>query len=304
MLTSFGLHPREMSQVPGRDAAFMEVINQKMLVPERLSVGSGQQWGGEEMGEARGRTKELPPAYSMHIPDRLTYTEAPDMSPKPLFTETKQAVSGLEEPRWGSSSTTREETNVYRESFQSPIKRSYSDQSFGTTSPATPNQLSQAAALPRQLSASRGSGRPVRRSPDPSTGPPPSPPPPSAAPPSLLSPQSVLQAARQLGAQASQRLLQTVNQKYRFNYKEKTAQPSATEVPADHNRRRPVENWSLEEEGGAAVEFIVLRRQVVKMSRRLAALERHNTERRNSELVLFSLLFSACLLNTWLWIRR
>ncbi|XP_076024450.1 mitochondrial fission factor homolog A-like isoform X2 [Genypterus blacodes] len=243
MLTSFGLHPREMSQVPGRDAAFMEVINQKMLVPERLSVGSGQQWGGEEMGEARGRTKELPPAYSMHIPDRLTYTEAPDMSPKPLFTETKQAVSGLEEPRWGSSSTTREETNVYRESFQSPIKRSYSDQSFGTTSPATPNQLSQAAALPRQLSAS-------------------------------------------------------------FNYKEKTAQPSATEVPADHNRRRPVENWSLEEEGGAAVEFIVLRRQVVKMSRRLAALERHNTERRNSELVLFSLLFSACLLNTWLWIRR
>uniref|UniRef100_A0A8C8JIZ8 Mitochondrial fission factor n=1 Tax=Oncorhynchus tshawytscha TaxID=74940 RepID=A0A8C8JIZ8_ONCTS len=44
--------------------------------------------------------------------------------------------------------------------------------------------------------------------------------------------------------------------------------------------------------------------QVVKMSRRLAGLEKQNAERRQTELVLFSLLLSACLLNGWLWIRR
>uniref|UniRef100_A0A8C7JC37 Mitochondrial fission factor n=1 Tax=Oncorhynchus kisutch TaxID=8019 RepID=A0A8C7JC37_ONCKI len=44
--------------------------------------------------------------------------------------------------------------------------------------------------------------------------------------------------------------------------------------------------------------------QVVKMSRRLAGLEKQNTEHRQTELVLFSLLLSACLLNGWLWIRR
>lgn len=44
--------------------------------------------------------------------------------------------------------------------------------------------------------------------------------------------------------------------------------------------------------------------QVVKMSRRVAGLERQNTERRQTELVLFSLLLSACLINGWLWMRR
>ncbi|CAB1352456.1 unnamed protein product [Coregonus sp. 'balchen'] len=65
------------------------------------------------------------------------------------------------------------------------------------------------------------------------------------------------------------------------------------------------DSWmSPDDEGSAAVEFIVLRRQVVKMSRRLAGLERQNAERRQTELVLFSLFLSACLLNGWLWIRR
>eukprot|EP00064_Thunnus_orientalis_P006638 superscaffoldBa00000700_g6656 len=170
--------------------------------------------------------------------------------------------------------------------MQSPIRRSYSDQSFGRTPPGTPTQLKQALALPRHPSNSRGSDRPLHQysaaslsaqttSPQAQAQPFP------ATPFSLLSPQSMLQTAKQLGLQAFQHLLQTVSHKY-----------------------RAMENWSLEEEGGAAVEFIVLRRQVMKMSRRLAALERHNTERRNTEVVLFSLLFSACLLNMWLWIRR
>ncbi|XP_035521961.1 mitochondrial fission factor [Morone saxatilis] len=197
---------------------------------------------------------------------------------------------------------------------QSPIRRSYSDQSFGRTPPGTPTQLKQALALPRHPSSFRCSGRLLHQqstaylssqTSDPQAQAQPL----LSSPLSLLSPQSILQAARQLGLQASQRLLQTVSQKYRFSNQKKLPPARVmTEVPAaahvEHSKKRAIESWSPEEEGGAAVEFIILRRQVVKMSRRLAALERHSVERRNTEVVLFSLLFSACLLNVWLWIRR
>ncbi|XP_040908012.1 mitochondrial fission factor-like [Toxotes jaculatrix] len=302
----------EMSHIPSRDPAFIEVINKNMRVPERLSVGPRRQ---EEEGEDAVRwPEEPPPVYTMQVPDRLTYTEAPDMSPRPLFSPSRPIICspvGLE-PCWESPSGEA----FYREALQSPIRRSYSDQSFGRTPPGTPTRLKQALALPRHPSSSRsgGSGRPVRQcssaplsaqTADPQTQAEPFP----AAPFACLSPQSVLQAARQLGLQASQRLLKAVSQKYRFNSQEKPPPVRVVpEVPpsarVEHSQKRAMENWSPEEEGGAAVEFIILRRQVMKMSRRLASLERHSAERRNTEVILFSLLFSACLLNAWLWIRR
>ncbi|XP_051242404.1 mitochondrial fission factor-like isoform X3 [Dicentrarchus labrax] len=237
---------KEMSQVPGRDPAFMEAINQNMRVPEHLSVSVGQQWREEEGQEAIRRPEEPPPTYTMQVPDRLTYAEAPDMSPRPLFTTSKPTICGPLglEPCWESPSG----EVFYREALQSPIRRSYSDQSFGRTPPGTPTQLKQALALPRH-------------------------------PSSLFSNQEKPPAARVM-----------------------TEVPAAAHV--EHSKKRAMESWSPEEEGGAAVEFIILRRQVMKMSRRLAALERHGAERRNTEVVLFSLLFSACLLNVWLWIRR
>ncbi|XP_044078396.1 mitochondrial fission factor-like isoform X4 [Siniperca chuatsi] len=231
----------EMSQVPGRDPAFMEAINENMRVPEHLSISPRQQWQEEEeREEATRRPEGPPPAYTMQVPDRLTYAEAPDMSPRPPFTSSKLTICGPLglEPCWESPSG----EVFYREAQQSPIRRTYSDQSLP---PTTPTQLKKAPALPRHPYPNQEKPPPAR----------------------------VM-----------------------------TEVPSAAHV--EHSKKRAMENWSPQEEGGAAVEFIILRRQVMKMSRRLAALERHNTERRNTEVVLFSLLFSACLLNVWLWIRR
>ncbi|XP_059207238.1 mitochondrial fission factor-like isoform X2 [Centropristis striata] len=291
-----------MSQAPGCDQAFMETINKNMRVPERLSVHPGQQaWPGEGE-EALRRTEGPRPVYTMQVPDRLTYTETPDMSPRPLFTSSKPAMCGplVLEPCWEAPSG----DFFFREALQSPIRRSYSDQSFGRMSPGTPTQLKQALALPRHPSTSPGF--PLgQQTTDPQAQ--------AQALPAMsfspLSPQSMLQAAKQLGLQASQRLLQTVSQKYRFSNQEKLPPARVvTDVPTsahvEHSKKRTMENWSPEEEGGAAVEFIILRRQVMKISRRLAALERHNADRRNTEAVLFSLLLSACLLNVWLWVRR
>ncbi|XP_074527613.1 mitochondrial fission factor homolog B-like isoform X3 [Halichoeres trimaculatus] len=279
-----------MSQVPGQDPAFMEAIQKHMRVPERLSVGTGQQWRRDEEEESSRRKERFPSAVTMQVPDRLTYTEAPDMSPSPLFSPTKLTLGGplSLDPSWENS-----QGEVFiREALQSPIRRSYSDQSFGRTPPGTPTPLRQTLSLPRQPSNLRSSGRPFLQ----------------RSLPHTLSSNS--QTAKTLGLQATQRLLQAVSQKYRFRNQEKppaarlTGEGSAAAAQVELSKRRLIDGWNSEEDAGAAVEFIILRRQVIKMSRRLAALERHSAERRNAELVLFSLLLSACVLNVWLWIRR
>ncbi|KAG7515967.1 hypothetical protein JOB18_019641 [Solea senegalensis] len=293
-----------MSQDLICDPIFMEIINKNMRVPDHLSVSTRQQWQREE-GE------QPPPVYSMQVPERLTYTEAPDMSPRPLFSPSKPMICGPMglEPCWESPSG----EVFYKEALQSPIRRSYSDQSFGRTPPGTPTKKKQ--ALTRHPSSSRGSGHHIREHSAASlTAQTTSPQIPAqsspASPLSSLSSHPLVQAAKQLGRQASQRLLQTVTQKYRFSSQERPPPARVTpEIPAsahvEHGENRAMDTWSPEEEGGAAaVEFIILRRQVMKMSRRLAALERHNSEHRSTEVILFSLLFSACLLNAWLWIRR
>ncbi|XP_056141117.1 mitochondrial fission factor-like isoform X2 [Lampris incognitus] len=315
-MMSYTPYPEERSRVPGRDSEFTEAINQNMRVPERLSVGVGQR-RGREGGE------ETPPAYSMHIPERLTYADTSDMNPRPLFTPSKPAffpALGLE-PCWESPSAARDGESFYREPLQSPMRRSYSDQGFGKTPPSTPTHLRQGLVLsghPSSLasthsSSGRGSGRPAAVRPagsarEPQEQPVPLPPGPHAPLPSLFSPHSMLETARQLGLQASQRLLQTVSQKYRYSCSERQQQGAAVvQLSAPvlmEQGRKSMESWSLEDEGGAAVEVIVLRRQLMKMSRRLVSLERQNAERKNTEVALFSLLLSACLLNVWLWIRR
>lgn len=71
---AFTLYPKEMSQLPKYDPAFMEVINKNMHVPERLSIGPRQQWPSGEGEEAMRQPEETPPAYTMQVPDRLTFT--------------------------------------------------------------------------------------------------------------------------------------------------------------------------------------------------------------------------------------
>ncbi|XP_051959613.1 mitochondrial fission factor-like isoform X1 [Xyrauchen texanus] len=272
-----------------RDPYFTEVISQRMRVPERLRFGPAR-----HMHEpADKRPEDIPAAYNMHIPDRLALSDIPDLSPRPLFSKHTSSMWDLQH-----GSLDRE---VYmREPVQSPLRRSYSDHAFGRTPPGTPSYSRQAL----RSQSPRSVGHPPAVHADPS---PPKPLGLPSIPPDLLSPQSMLQAAKELGQQASQKILQTVTKKYssRFGYPEN--HPSqAVEVQPDQSRTSAShEFWlSPEEDTGTAVEFMVLRRQVVKMSRRIAGLERQNAERRQTELVLFSLLLSACLINSWLWMRR
>ncbi|KAG1970070.1 mitochondrial fission factor [Pimephales promelas] len=266
-----------------RERDFTEAISLRMRVPERLRVGPARHAHEPE---------DLSAAYSMHIPDRLALTDAPDMSPRPLFSKHASSSWDLHRASWDRDAFTREPV-------QSPLRRSYSDQGFGRTPPGTPTHSRQTlrSQSPTPVRNSRGVGHT-----DPSPAPP-KPPGLPSIPPNLLSPQSMLQAARELGQQASQKLLQKYSS--RFGYPENHPSQAAEVQPDQSRTSASQEFWlSPDEDTGTAVELMVLRRQVVKMSRRVAGLERQNTERRQTELLLFSLLLSACLINGWLWMRR
>ncbi|KAG1970071.1 mitochondrial fission factor-like isoform X3 [Pimephales promelas] len=207
-----------------RERDFTEAISLRMRVPERLRVGPARHAHEPE---------DLSAAYSMHIPDRLALTDAPDMSPRPLFSKHASSSWDLHRASWDRDAFTREPV-------QSPLRRSYSDQGFGRTPPGTPTHSRQ-----------------------------------------------------------------TLRSQSPFGYPENHPSQAAEVQPDQSRTSASQEFWlSPDEDTGTAVELMVLRRQVVKMSRRVAGLERQNTERRQTELLLFSLLLSACLINGWLWMRR
>ncbi|KAG1970073.1 hypothetical protein F2P79_001820 [Pimephales promelas] len=110
-----------------RERDFTEAISLRMRVPERLRVGPARHAHEPE---------DLSAAYSMHIPDRLALTDAPDMSPRPLFSKHASSSWDLHRASWDRDAFTREPV-------QSPLRRSYSDQGFGRTPPGTPTHSRQ-----------------------------------------------------------------------------------------------------------------------------------------------------------------
>ncbi|KAM9451631.1 mitochondrial fission factor homolog B-like isoform 2-T2 [Clarias gariepinus] len=276
---------------PLRDPIFTAVISERMRVPERLQVTQSA------VEDLKARAEDLPAAFSMHVPDRLALTDAPDLSPRPHFSQhvpRGHAFSkrNLRQEPWDGDATSRG-------LIQSPLRRSYSDQTFGRTLSGTPGRSKHGPSAGH----SAGTMPPVPKdSPLPAL-----PQGLSAITPVLLSPQSVLQVARKLGKQASNRILQTVAQKYssRFGFPEKPS-PQPVEDRADQALKSTTQEFwrNPEEESGTTVELMVLRRQMMKMNRRITSLEKQNADRRQSEVLLLSLLLSACVINGWLWIRK
>ncbi|KAF5894430.1 mitochondrial fission factor B-like isoform X1, partial [Clarias magur] len=216
-----------------------------MRVPERLQVTQSA------VEDPKARAEDVPAAFSMHVPDRLALTDAPDLSPRPHFSQhvlrgQSSSKRNLRQERGDGDATSRG-------LVQSQLRRSYSDQTFG----GTPGRSKHGPLAGH----SAGTMPPV-----PTDSPLPVPPQGlSAVAPVLLSPQSVLQVARKLGKQASNRILQTVTQKYssRFGFPENPS-PQPVEDRADQALKSSTtqEFWrNSEEESGTTVELMVLRRQ-------------------------------------------
>ncbi|XP_059850629.1 mitochondrial fission factor homolog B isoform X3 [Hypanus sabinus] len=77
----------------------------------------------------------------------------------------------------------------------------------------------------------------------------------------------------------------------------------------DENRRRySLSNYDPALEGTqddvALVDSVSLRRQIIKLNRRLQLLEEENRERTRREIIVYSITVGFWLINSWLWLRR
>ncbi|XP_041071047.1 mitochondrial fission factor homolog B isoform X2 [Carcharodon carcharias] len=77
----------------------------------------------------------------------------------------------------------------------------------------------------------------------------------------------------------------------------------------DENRRRySISNYDSAVEGTpddmALVDSVSLRRQIIKLNRRLQLLEEENRERTRREIFIYSITVGFWLINSWLWFRR
>ncbi|XP_014807265.1 PREDICTED: mitochondrial fission factor isoform X4 [Calidris pugnax] len=76
----------------------------------------------------------------------------------------------------------------------------------------------------------------------------------------------------------------------------------------DENRRYGLSNLDTPLEGTpddmTVVDAASLRRQIIKLNRRLQLLEEENKERAKREMIMYSITVAFWLLNSWLWFRR
>ena len=83
---------------------------------------------------------------------------------------------------------------------------------------------------------------------------------------------------------------------------------AATSNPHHDNVRYGISNIDAMIEGTSedmtVVDAASLRRQIIKLNRRLQLLEEENKERAKREMVMYSVTVAFWLLNSWLWFRR
>ncbi|XP_069871923.1 mitochondrial fission factor isoform X9 [Dipodomys merriami] len=83
---------------------------------------------------------------------------------------------------------------------------------------------------------------------------------------------------------------------------------AATSNPHHDNTRYAISNIDATIEGTSddmtVVDAASLRRQIIKLNRRLQLLEEENKERAKREMVMYSITVAFWLLNSWLWFRR
>nr|XP_061797284.1 mitochondrial fission factor homolog A-like isoform X2 [Nerophis lumbriciformis] len=76
----------------------------------------------------------------------------------------------------------------------------------------------------------------------------------------------------------------------------------------DENRRIALATYEGSLDGGSddmtVVDAATLRRQLIKLNRRLQLLEEENKERAKREMILYSVTVAFWLINTWVWLKR
>ncbi|XP_009985690.1 PREDICTED: fetal and adult testis-expressed transcript protein [Tauraco erythrolophus] len=260
------------------DLLFTEAINQRMQVPNRLKVADSFSPVEEEPV-----TEDVPPSLRMHIPDRISLAEISDASLRPVLLKQQRKVPSAVEHMSSDSSAqpTRlgELPFLHIASTSSSQKRKRSGHhSSRSRRERTTNDCAQLALQ----SPSQHHERldvcplPTRSAPLPllvGTG-------------RIYSMQNIFQTMYYLG-------------QVLFHHVQDSLQDP---VPSSSQEAGAAPEGVLEEVGVA--EMAAMRKQLTRISGRLRVLEEQCSAWRQKEALVYSVLISACLINTWLWLRR
>ncbi|XP_049930643.1 mitochondrial fission factor homolog A-like isoform X1 [Epinephelus moara] len=267
------------------DLEYTEGISQRMRIPETLKVASGNQMGSLPLQQP------LPiHATLMHVPERIIVAgdDGDAQFARPRDLDLIQSVPPVD------LLNMKAPPRVLTLSEQ-PLDSLETEQT--TTSQSNPSQVGHFHGRSRrERSASenisgRHSSQIVRG--DVSVTPSPSAPPVRLCPP-LCSPEDAninlftaagfLSYIQSTTRRAYQQVLDVLDESHR-----RTHLDLALEINPDES---------------GLVDASSLRRQIVKLNRRLQLLEEENKERSKREVILYSATVAFWLINTWIWFRR
>ncbi|XP_068013605.1 mitochondrial fission factor homolog A-like isoform X1 [Melanerpes formicivorus] len=260
------------------DLLFTEAINQRMQVPNRLKVADSSSPVDQEPA-----AEDIPASFRMHIPDRISLAEISDASLRPILLTQQRKVPSVVvhmSPDSSAEPTPREELpSLHIGSRSSSQKRKrWGHHSSRSRRERTPSDCAQLAlhSPGQQHEWPDVCSQPARSALLPlltETG-------------RIYSMQNIFQTMYLLGQVLFQRFQGSLQDPVLSSSQEASSAPE-----------------SISEEVGVG-EMAAMRKQLTKISRRLRVLEEQCSTWRQKEALLYSVMISACLINTWLWLRR
>ncbi|XP_057888398.1 mitochondrial fission factor homolog A-like isoform X2 [Melospiza georgiana] len=254
------------------DLLFTEAINQRMQVPPRLKVAESCSPGDRDTV-----AEDVPASFRMYIPERISLAEVPDTGLRPVL---------LTQPRKVPSVVVHVSPEPCGDvPFLPPASRASAQRrkraghhSSRTRRDRTPSDSAQLALhSPGQHHEGPGScALPAPSAPLPlctEAG-------------RIYSMQNIFQTMYLLGQVLFQRVQDSLWD----------PRPCSSQEPV------PAAESTSEEAG--VTEVAAMRRQLARISGRLHVLEEQCHAWRQKEALVYSVMISACLINTWLWLRR
>ncbi|XP_023820599.1 mitochondrial fission factor homolog A [Oryzias latipes] len=265
------------------DLEYMEGISQRMRIPETLKVGP-------ESSAGRMQAQEPPPPHStlMQVPERIVVAgDDGDLTfPRPRDLDLIQSVPPADLLNMKAPPNVLTLTEQPLDSLETDQTANAQRNSSNATS------LHARARRERSDNVSSRHGNQISRG-DVSVTSSPHAPPLRLCPP-LYSPEDA-----NINLFTAAGLLSYIQSTTRRAYQQ------VLEVLDDGHRRTHLDSTlDINPDESGLVDASSLRRQIVKLNRRLQLLEEENKERSKREMILYSATVAFWLINTWIWLRR
>ncbi|XP_028650468.1 mitochondrial fission factor homolog B isoform X1 [Erpetoichthys calabaricus] len=282
---------------------YTEGISQRMRIPEKLKVAPT---GSEDLQS--GMEENHPSSVMMHVPERIviagdhedsTYSRPRDLdliqstpleslalkTPPRVLTLTERPLDFMDLERNVAQNPQNEEARplgrLRRERSMSENAVRQNGQLVKNDSAATPSPSTQPRVCPPLSSPEDGRN--------------------------LYTARGVLSLIQSTTRRAYQQVMDVLDENHRRPIL-RGGSTSATSSNLAHSSRYNLSACDTTLEGTpddmTMVDATSLRRQIIKLNRRLQHLEEENKERTKREMIMYSITVAFWLINSWIWFRR